>query len=319
MMFDKFKATYGFSDFMLNGYLNNVINYATKDTAMLRGNFDLQSKHVSIDEFMAFADTPTKPAANTTASKGVVVLPKNLGVTFTANIDNATYQGVNIDSIKGQITLDSGKLKMIQSGFMIVGARAVMDATYVSLTPSKALFDYHITAKDFDIKKAYDGIALFRQMATSAKSVQGIVSLDYQLSGKLDENMHPLLPSIKGSGTLSLQKVKLKGFKLMNEVSKSTEKDGLTNPDLQKVDIKSTIANNIMTIERTKMKVAGFRPRFEGQVSLDGKYNLKGRVGLPPLGIFGIPFSVTGTQAKPIVKLKRGSDADSLKTTEEKD
>ena len=201
---------------------------------------------------------------------------------------------------------------------MIVGARAVMDATYHSITPLKALFDYHITAKDFDIKKAYDGIPMFRQMATSAKGVQGIVSLDYQLAGKLDANMHPVLPSIKGSGVLSLQKVKLKGMKLMDAVSAATEKDGLKNPDVSKVDIKSSIANNIMTIERTKMKIAGFRPRFEGQVSLDGKYNLKGRVGLPPLGIFGIPFSVTGSQSNPIIKLKRGSDSDSLHETEDK-
>jgi AsmA protein len=74
-----------------------------------------------------------------------------------------------------------------------------------------------------------------------------------------------------------------------------------------------------MTIERTKMKIAGFRPRFEGQVSLDGKLNLKGRIGLPPLGIFGVPFNVTGTQAKPVVKLRRGNDTDSLHVTEDVD
>jgi len=56
------------------------------------------------------------------------------------------------------------------------------------------------------------------------------------------------------------------------------------------------------------MRVFGFRPRFEGQVSFDGKLNLKGRIGLPPLGIFGIPFSVTGTQSNPVVKLKRAGD-----------
>jgi len=129
--------------------------------------------------------------------------------------------------------------------------------------------------------------------------------------------MMPIMPSLKGGGTLSLADVRLKGFRLMNEVSKATDRDSLTNPNLKKVDIKSTIKNNIITIERTKMKIFGLRPRFEGQVSLDGRLNLKGRVGLPPLGIFGIPFSVTGTQTKPIVKLKRGSEADNLQETVE--
>jgi AsmA protein len=64
------------------------------------------------------------------------------------------------------------------------------------------------------------------------------------------------------------------------------------------------------------MKIAGFRPRFEGQVSFDGKLNLKGRIGLPPLGIIGIPFSVTGTQDNPKVRLRKGKETDQLPETE---
>ena len=88
----------------------------------------------------------------------------------------------------------------------------------------------------------------------------------------------------------------MKGFKLFNAVSKKTKHQSITDPDLTKVDIKTKIANNIITIERTKMRVAGFRPRLEGQVSFDGKMNLKFRLGLPPFGIFGIPMVITGTQ-----------------------
>jgi AsmA protein len=57
------------------------------------------------------------------------------------------------------------------------------------------------------------------------------------------------------------------------------------------------------------MRFAGFRPRFEGQVDFDGNLNLKFRLGLPPLGIFGIPMTITGTQDKPIIKLgKQGQE-----------
>ena len=313
MVFDKFSATYGTSDFLLDGYLNNVINYALKDTAKLRGSFDLTSNHLGIDEFMAYSPSVANPSS--TAKTGVVIIPNNLALNFSAEVNNATYQGINIDSITSDIVVDSGRLKMMNSGFSIVGARASMDATYHTLNPVKAEFDYHINAENFDIKKAYNGIELFRTMVTSAKGVEGIVSLNYSLLGKLDANMHPIMPSVKGGGVLTLKKVKLKGFKLMDAVSKATEKESLINPDLTEVNIKSTIANNIMTIERTKLRIAGFRPRFEGQVSLDGQLDLKGRVGLPPLGIFGIPFNVTGNATAPIVKLKKGSEADSLHQT----
>ena len=131
--------------------------------------------------------------------------------------------------------------------------------------------------------------------------------------------MHPVYLSLKGGGVLSLGKVKIKGMRLMTAVSKATNKDSLNDPDLKEVNIKSKIENNIITIERTKLRIMGFRPRFEGQVSFDGKLNLTGRIGLPPLGIFGIPFSVTGTQSNPVVRLKRGKETDKLEETEDKD
>jgi AsmA protein len=86
------------------------------------------------------------------------------------------------------------------------------------------------------------------------------------------------------------------------------------------VAIKTTIKNNIITIEPFKMRVAGFRPKMQGQASFDGKLNLKFRLGLPPFGIFGIPMTITGTQEKPVIKLRRGSNNQPLtESTDKKD
>ena len=100
----------------------------------------------------------------------------------------------------------------------------------------------------------------------------------------------------------------------MNVVSKKTGKEKLQNPDLSKVDIKTKIKNNIITIERFKFKVAGFRPRIEGTTSFDGNLNIKMRLGLPPLGIIGIPLKITGTQENPKVRL--GKQTEDLQETE---
>lgn len=63
---------------------------------------------------------------------------------------------------------------------------------------------------------------------------------------------------------------------------------------MKKVTFKTKIENNVITINRTKFKIAGFRPRIEGQVTLDGYMNLGMRLGLPPFGIIGIPIKITG-------------------------
>ncbi|HJP63674.1 MAG TPA: AsmA-like C-terminal region-containing protein, partial [Mucilaginibacter sp.] len=322
MKFDAFTANYGKSVIVLDGALSNVIDYAMKPNAPLTGAFNLKSGLIVADDFMAFADgppaataAPANPAPKAgAASSGVIMVPSNLNLSFTADVKKVKYNGLDINDVKGEMTINKGQISLKQAGFTMIDAPVVMDATYGSVNPQRAYFDYHINAKEFDIKKAYNQIKLFHDMATSASSAEGIVSLDYKLSGKLNSDMKPVYPSLKGGGVLSVKKVKIKGFRLFGSVAKETGKDSLGKPgDVSKVDIKTTIANNIITIERTKMRMAGFRPRFEGQVSFKGDLNLKFRLGLPPLGIFGIPMMITGTQANPKVHLGRGKKEDELK------
>ncbi len=315
MWFDAFDASYGKSRFALNGWLSDVIGYMSHKGQPLKGSFGLKSDYVLVDQLMAFAGPP---AAAPTSQKGVIIVPGDLAVAFHADVKKVEYNGLAIDSFRGGVSIDSGTIRLDSTAFTLAGAAVEMNASYKSLSPQRAQFEYHIQAKDFDVQRAYREVKLFRDLATSASKAQGIISLDYKLAGRLDDNMHPVYPSLKGGGTLAISKVKVKGLRLFGAVSKETNRD-VNDPDLSKVEIKSTIANNLITIERTRMKISVFKLRLEGQASFDGHLNLHCRVGLPPFGVIGIPVSVTGTQDNPTVKTRRGSKKDELEETEDKD
>ena len=255
MWFNQFTAAYGQSDFRLNGYLQNVIDYALSANATLKGNFNVDASLINADELMAFAPPAGKeqPVIQATtaaytapaAATGVIIIPSNLSLQFTANAKKVVYNGLSPVNVKAALAVDNGKLLLTQTGFNLIGCDVVMDASYGSITPRTAFFDYHIQAKDFDIKKAYDEIKLFHDMATAAATAQGIVSLDYTLKGKLDENMHPVYPSLEGGGILSIKNVKVKGFKLFSAVGKKTGKDSLGSGNLSKVDFKKPLSKTI--------------------------------------------------------------------------
>ncbi|MTH14923.1 AsmA-like C-terminal region-containing protein [Flavobacterium sp. LC2016-01] len=327
MYFNNFLAAYGQSDFKMNGYLQNVFNYATTNTGVLKGSFNVNSRYINADEFMSettagasvtekSAPKPETKTENT--QKGVIIIPSNLNLKFTANAQKVNFDKLNLQNATGNLSMNKGKLTMQNTGFDLIGCKVTMNANYQAVTPQKANFDYAIKATDFDIKRAYNEIEVFRKMASAAEKAQGIVSLDYQLKGRLNANMDPVYPSLVGGGTLSVKDVKVRGLKMFTAVSKETNTESIKNPDLSKVDIKTTIKNNIMTVERFKFKFAGFRPRIEGKTTLDGKLNLKMRLGLPPFGIFGIPLTVTGTQDNPKIKVgKKSEDLEETKDTEE--
>lgn len=321
MNFNQFKATYGQSDFRMNGFMQNVIDFVLSDKAVLKGVFSIESAFLNCDEFMAAApttetqpkDTQTKPEA-ATSETGVIVIPSNFDLQLMAKADKVNFQDLTIEKLNGNMYLSKGKLILKNSSVNIIDCNVKTDVVYASETPNRASFDFKINAKDFDVKRAYKEVKLFREMASAAENAEGIISLDYKVTGKLDGNMQPIFPSLVGGGTLSVKNVKMKGFKMFNVVSSKTGKEGLKDPDLSKVDINTKIKNNIINIERFKFKVAGFRPRIEGQTSFDGDLNIKMRLGLPPLGIIGIPLKITGNKDNPKVRL--GKQTEDLKETE---
>ncbi|MEO8532537.1 MAG: AsmA family protein [Flavobacterium sp.] len=324
MSFNNFLAAYGQSDFTMNGYMQNVFNFVTTNTGVLRGSFKVSARYINVDEFMsttsantAVTEVPVKTESPQTDAKqtGVIIIPTNLDLQLFANAQKVSFDKLNLQNATGNLKLNKGKLSMQNSGFNLIGCNVTMNANYQAVTPQKANFDYGIKATDFDIKRAYNEIEVFRKMASAAEKAQGIVSLDYKLKGRLTGNMEPVYPSLAGGGVLSVKDVKVRGLKMFNAVSKETSSEAMKNPDLSKVDIKTTIKNNIITVERFKFKFAGFRPRIEGTTSLDGKLNLKMRLGLPPLGIFGIPLTVTGSQDNP--KIKVGRKTEDLKETKD--
>lgn len=311
MNFDKFSANYGKSDFAMKGRLDNVINFVLEKNAVLKGNFEVNSAFIVADEFMAQEPAKTEKVSvpdaekntKTAEASGVILLPENLNVSLLANVKKLEYDGLVLDNVTGSTALNKGKLLFQKIGFEIIGCRVGIDGFYDDQNMKQADFDVHFVAKNFNVKKAYNEIEMFRKLATAAEKAEGIISLDYTVKGQLNEEMKPVYPTLVGKGVVSLSKVKVNGLKLFNQLSSKTDFESIDNPDLSQVDIKSTIKNNIIRIEQTKMKVALFRLRLQGETSFDGKLNLKIRVGLPPFGLIGIPVVVTGTQDNPKIKV----------------
>jgi AsmA protein len=317
---DGFEAQYLQNTFNASGYLYGLIAYATESNRPLSGKLDISSPRIMVNDFMFFAEDSSDSTVvqdSLSQAAGVVVIPDGLDFQMTASVGEVVWDSLKLEKFKGNLHIKDEKLILENTTFDLIGAQFRMDGDYQAFSPYDAGFSYSIKAKGFDIQRAYQEISLFREMASAAAYASGKASLDYQLSGKLDANMYPILPSIKGEGVLGLDDIKLKGFKLMNTIAKETDNADISDPNLADVQIKTKIANNLMTIERTRMRIAGFRPRFEGQVSLDGDMSIAFRLGLPPLGIFGIPIKITGNAENPNIEIGKITEEDQLEETTE--
>ena len=315
MWFETFQAAYGKSDIQLDGFVENAINYVLGKNETLKANFNLKSKNIDLNEFAVYAGATSVADKNQTPA-GVILVPSNLDLTIKADADRVIYNDISLNNFQGGLNIRNGEIELDETGFELIGCQVSMKGKYSSKSPLRAQFEYKLQAKDFDVHRAYQEIKLFHDLASSAQHASGIISIDYTLYGKLNEQMAPIYPSLTGNGILSVKNVKFNGWKLFNTVSSQSGKSELKDPDLSKIDIKSSIKNNLITIERLKFKTGGMRIRFEGQTSFDNKVNFKMRIGLPPLGIIGIPIRITGSSDNPKIKMGN-SDNDPLEEKEE--
>ena len=311
MWFEKFDAFYGKSDFAINGYLLNTINYFLESHGTLSGDFNLKSKLINVDEFMTL-----KKGENTDRNlevqyakedhpkmSGVVIVPKNLNVSLTTNVDKVEYNGLVLNKLTGKIGITKTGFYLENTNFNIIDCILGINATYKDESPTSAHFDAHFTAKDFSVQRAYKEIPMFHDMVTAAEKAQGIISVDYNVKGDLNGNMGPIYESLEGGGTLNLRDVKVKGLKLFDGISSKTGQEGLNNPDMKGIEIKSSIDNNLVHIEPFTFGVASFKPTIKGTTSFDGLLDLRMRLGLPPFGIVGFPIVITGTHDDPQIKI----------------
>src|SRR4030095_15573792 len=307
----------GTSSVVLDGSFSNLFNYIG-GTGPLKGDLHLRSDYLLLDELMAYhSDTVSaRPDSLDAGSSGVIMLPRDLDLKFRADVKQVDYNKMKIDSVKGEVLLKEGEIKISQAGFKYAGAATTMDATYQGLSPARALFNCHLKMDDFDVQKMYKEAELFRQLAPAAEKAQGIIAVDYNLDGKLNGDMYPILPSLRGGGVVSIKNVKLKGLKFFSAMSKETGKEEINDPDLSKINFKTSIMNNVVTLEKTKIKVSGFRLRLQGQTDFNSRIKFNCRVGLPPFGIIGIPLKVTGTGQQPVIKVGK---TDSLPLEEQKE
>lgn len=311
MWFRKFFANYGKSDFALNGYLLNTINYFIERKGTLHGKFKLKSRYILIDEFMALKDGDNSKKSievdyakvENPKSSGVVIIPKNLDVSLEADAKNVEFKGLNLNNLFGLASINKGEVFLKNTSFDVVGSRMKIDARYQDESPLTANYDIALNVLDFDVQRAYNEIDMVREMATAAKNVKGIVSLDYKLKGDFDKNMKPIYPSLEGGGVVNLRDVAVKNLKMLSAVGDNIGAKAFNDPDMKGVNIETHIKNNLIHVDKFTFKVSILRPTISGTTSFNGLLDLRVRVGILPGGLIGFPIVVTGTHEKPKVKI----------------
>ena len=319
MRFQDFMLNYGKSDMVLTGDIENFLRFwfnrkiLREKKEKLNATIDLKSNHIKADEFLTMitkyaeqkADDEQLQQIDTTQvviknqenkeEAKVLRIPNTANLKITATVKEIEFDTYKMNNFNGELLVKDRKIDFTNAVFEMAGTKINMSGVYKAEHRYLAKYDAKFQASNFDIQRAYKEIPIFAQMVSMAKDAYGLVSINYNLAGAIDKNMDIDFKAIEGEGTLTLEDIKFKNFKILEHVAKKADAADLEKASFNKIEIHSTIKDNVMTITPVTMKMAGFRAKLEGQVTMDGKLNIGFRLGLPPMGLINVPMKITGT------------------------
>lgn len=202
---NSFNAKTGKSDFAATGTINNLIGFMMSKKVNLKGNFNLTSNTLALNDFMSeetettTAATSKKPATTTEGLK----IPEFLDCTISATANTVIYDNLNLKNVKGNLTIKDQQATInnfsssIFDGFLNVSG----NVSTKSDTPS---FSLNLDAKSFDISKSFRDLDLLQNLAPIANALQGKLNSTIKISGTLDKEFSPNLNTISGMAVAEL-------------------------------------------------------------------------------------------------------------------
>ena len=233
-----FDALMGKSDVRANGKIDNFLQYIFKDS-LIKGNFNVQSNFMDLNELMSSSTTETataQPAAADTAAMSVAEVPGNIDFNLNANFVKVLYDNLTIDNMVGNIVVRQQKVDMTNLNLGLLGGKVLMNGYYETTNPKKPTVDLTFKVDNFDIQKTFAAFNTVQKLAPIGQYAKGMFTATLEnFKADLDQTMSPILSSLHGNGVFKTSSVSIGGFPAFTKLGEALKIEQLKNLTLQNV------------------------------------------------------------------------------------
>ena len=237
-----FNAKTGQSDISATGTINNLIGFMLSKKVDLKGNFNVSSNTLALNDFMSEETTTTEStntASKSSATAEGLKIPEFLDCTITANANTVIYDNLNLKEVKGTLSIKdqqatlSGLTSKLFDGLLTVSGN-------VSTKTDTPSFNLKLDASSFDIAQSFNNLELLQSLAPIAKVLQGKLNTSLNISGLLDKEFSPQLNTVSGNAfaKIDAREINEENTPLLSKL------DGALNfIDFSKLDLTNLAAN----------------------------------------------------------------------------
>lgn len=325
-----FSAVIGKSDFNASGTLDNFMAYSFGKGDLV-GAINLRSSKFDANEWLA-KDESTAAAKKVpdTSKTEYFKVPPHIDFTANSQIGKIYYEKLVLENVKGQIAVRDEAINLNDLFANIFGGSATISARYDTKGKDHPDVSFTYDIKNFDIQKTYQGVGMAEKMAPVIKYIQGSFSSDLKGAGKLNPDMSVDYNSLMGDGKVEIPSAKIVGLPILTKITEVAKIPALQNLEMKNAMTVLKFKDGRVSVDPTDIKFGnGFNMNVQGSNGFDQSIDYDMRMDVPTaqlgaatsmaqgalskipgLGnvmpdVVGFIFKVTGTTAKPQVKLSK--------------
>ncbi|UPT69394.1 MAG: AsmA family protein [Flavobacterium sp. JAD_PAG50586_2] len=274
----QFNATTGNTDLAVNGVLENFYGFVFKNQE-LKGNFNLSSNQLAVNDFMTSGTAEKKEAAK---PKEAMKIPAFLNCTLNAKANTVLYDNLVLKNVSGRIIIKDQKATLENGKTDIFGGSIAFNGD-VSTKEKVSKFNMDLGLNGVDIAQTFTQLEMMKKIAPIAGIINGKLNSKIKLSGNLkDKEMTPDLNSITGDllGQLLSTTVNSSNSALLNRLD-----DKLGFIDLKKLNLNDLKA--ALTFKDGKVNIKPFDIKYQ-----DIKATIGGTHGFDQIMNYNVKFDV---------------------------
>ena len=267
------KMKLGVSDILMTGQLTNFVGYALADNQILKGNLDVQSNKLDINELMGEEEaeivTDEEAVVEDTTEMEVVLVPKYIDFVMSMSVNDMLYDNIDMKNLKGKMMVKDQKLSFDQVFMNLLDGSVTMDGYYETTDSLKPSYAMDFGMNNLDLNKTAVMFNTVEKLMPIAKKSTGKFSCQLAIKGDMDSQMEPILTTVNGKGKLTTDDIEVQGVRALDKVADVLKNDKLRKLDLKDVNATFAIINGKVYVEPFDIKVDKSKVTISGTNSLD--------------------------------------------------
>lgn len=276
----KFDGQYMGTNFQANGEVNNMLAYMLKNQP-LDGKLNVKADKVDLDKWMGTTETTAAATPADTASAPFPV-PANLNLALQAQVDQVHYDKLDMSNLSGNLLLKDETVSMQQIKANALQGTMEVNGSY-STKNSKTNPDINMaySVQNVDVQQTFNAFNTVQALMPVAKFLSGKINSKLALTGKLGQDMMPLLSSLTGDGNLLVLEGALQKFAPVEQLANTLNVTQLKNFSLKDIKTYFAFENGRVKVNPFKVNVSNISMLVGGSHGFDQSLDYTLQMTLP--------------------------------------